>query len=63
MHRAIELLRQADAPLVGTVLNGARGADGYGYGYSYRYGYRGYQPDEADSPASNGKSRIGASRA
>jgi non-specific protein-tyrosine kinase len=39
--RAIELLRQVDAPLVGTVLNGVTADDAYDYGYSYRY----YEPD------------------
>ncbi|HUQ63689.1 MAG TPA: polysaccharide biosynthesis tyrosine autokinase [Acidimicrobiales bacterium] len=40
--RAIELLRQVDAPLVGTVLNGVTADDAYDYGYSYRY----YTPDD-----------------
>lgn len=37
--RATELLRQVDAPLVGTVLNGVarEGSYGYGYGYYYRH--------------------------
>lgn len=41
--RAVELLHQIDAPLVGVVLNGARGeaAYGYGSGYSYSYAYGG----------------------
>jgi non-specific protein-tyrosine kinase len=33
--RAVELLSQVDAPLVGTILNGA--SEPGGYGYSYRY--------------------------
>jgi capsular exopolysaccharide synthesis family protein len=38
--RAVELLRQIDAPLVGAVLNGVgSGGRGYGYGYGYEYGY------------------------
>ncbi|HEX8769479.1 MAG TPA: polysaccharide biosynthesis tyrosine autokinase, partial [Acidimicrobiales bacterium] len=40
--RAIELLRQVDAPIVGTVLNGVTADDAYDYGYSYRY----YEPDD-----------------
>jgi capsular exopolysaccharide synthesis family protein len=35
-HRAIEMLRQVDAPLIGTVLNGAREDQEYG-SYTYRY--------------------------
>jgi len=37
LGRALELLRQVNAPLRGTVLNGSKGADGYGYGYRYTY--------------------------
>lgn len=39
--RAVELLRQVDAPLIGTVLNGVRRDGSYGYGYGggyYQYG-------------------------
>lgn len=39
--RSLELLRQVDAPLVGTVLNGATGSSGSGYGAGYGY-YRYY---------------------
>ena len=35
--RAVELLQQIDAPLVGTVLNGVTGEGAYGYDYGYRY--------------------------
>jgi capsular exopolysaccharide synthesis family protein len=44
LARALELLRQVDAPLKGTILNGTGGASGgYGYGYGYGgYGYGGY---------------------
>ena len=35
LGRALELLRQVNAPLRGTVLNGTRSANGYGYGYRY----------------------------
>ena len=34
--RAVELLRQVDAPLVGTVLNGVSADGSYGYAYQYR---------------------------
>jgi non-specific protein-tyrosine kinase len=42
--RAAELLRQVDAPLVGTVLNGVGDDSGYGYAYKYEY----YRRDQAD---------------
>lgn len=35
--RAVELLEQVDAPLVGAVLNGVTEERGYGYGYGYSY--------------------------
>ncbi len=35
--RAVELLQQIDAPLVGTILNGITAESGYGYDYGYRY--------------------------
>ena len=35
LARALELLRQVNAPLRGTVLNATKGAGGYGYGYAY----------------------------
>ena len=44
LTRAVELLRQVDAPLVGTVLNGVTGDVAYGYGYGYGYRYGGYSP-------------------
>lgn len=37
LARALELLRQVNAPLRGTILNGTAGAGGYGYGYGYAY--------------------------
>ncbi|HVE94940.1 MAG TPA: polysaccharide biosynthesis tyrosine autokinase [Acidimicrobiales bacterium] len=37
VHRAVELLRQVDARLVGTVLNGVAEVDDHYGGYSYRY--------------------------
>lgn len=35
MARAIEMLRQVDAPVAGAVLNGVSGEGSYGYGYRY----------------------------
>ena len=35
LARALELLRQVNAPLRGTVLNGTKSAGSYGYGYGY----------------------------
>jgi Mrp family chromosome partitioning ATPase len=50
VRAAIERLRTVDAPLVGTVLNGARQGTG-GYGYSY-----GYPPDRpADASEARGR--------
>ena len=40
--RTVELLRQVDAPVIGSVLNGVQGDSSYGYGYDYQY-YR-YEP-------------------
>jgi polysaccharide biosynthesis transport protein len=40
VSRALDLLRQVDAPLAGIVLNRAEiGGGGYGYGYGYGYGH------------------------
>jgi capsular exopolysaccharide synthesis family protein len=36
LHRAYELLKQVDAPLIGTVLNGVSADAGYGYEYQYK---------------------------
>jgi len=59
--RAVELLEQVDAPLVGTVLNGVSAANTYGYGGQY---YR-YQSDDPAEPASTsrpGRSERGRKR-
>jgi capsular exopolysaccharide synthesis family protein len=55
VSRAVELLRQVEAPLVGSVLNRVKDQPGYGYGYGYGY-YRYYGPSSR-SPSSNGSSR------
>ncbi len=47
LHRAQEVLRQVDARLIGTVLNGATGEGAYGYTYGYQYAYA--------EPAPNGR--------
>jgi capsular exopolysaccharide synthesis family protein len=44
LSRAVEVLQQVDAPLVGVVLNGVSAEDAYGYDYRYRY----YQQDEKE---------------
>jgi capsular exopolysaccharide synthesis family protein len=48
--RALELLGQIGAPVVGTVLNGATADDAYGYEYRYRY----YQSDRG-APVGDGR--------
>lgn len=54
-RRAVELLQQVEAPLVGTVLNGVEQEGLYGYGYGYGY----YRPNE-DAPAAGNGKRNGA---
>jgi len=51
LARAIELLRQVDAPLVGTVLNGVADESAYGYAYNYRYYSRDGAPGKRPIPA------------
>lgn len=41
LQRTVEVLRQVNAPLVGTVLNGVTEDSGYGYSYRYHYTYYG----------------------
>ncbi len=48
--RAVELLRQVDAPLVGSVLNGVDTEGSYGYAYQY---YRYERPVGRREPAKN----------
>ena len=64
--RTVELLRQVDAPLIGSVLNGVRSEGSYGYGYGYGYGYD-YQQDPVpqDEPRkrrATGRRDAGAER-
>jgi succinoglycan biosynthesis transport protein ExoP len=57
LARAVEVLANVDAPLVGTVLNGVDAEGGYGYGYGYGYyqqepnGSRGRKKKDAQAPA------------
>jgi Mrp family chromosome partitioning ATPase len=46
--RAVELLQQVNAPLVGTVLNGVSADGAYGYDYKYRYSAK---PDDVPRQA------------
>jgi non-specific protein-tyrosine kinase len=52
--RAVELLDQVDAPLVGTVLNGVSPANTYGYGGQY-YRYQSDGKPEAAPPVASGR--------
>lgn len=54
VHRAVEVLRQVDAPLVGTVINGLRQGHGESYAMSYGYGYSSPVESEAVRPGANG---------
>lgn len=55
--RALELLGQVHAPVIGTVLNQANRNDLYGYGYGYRYAYT---DQDKDSPGLRSRIRAGA---
>lgn len=60
--RAVEVLSQVNAPLMGTVLNGVTGEGIYGYGgYGYRYGYA-YGGARANGLAANGSATNGSAR-
>jgi capsular exopolysaccharide synthesis family protein len=51
--RAVELLRQVDAPLIGSVLNGVTGEGGYGYAYGYSR-YSSYVAESSNDKTGNG---------
>ena len=51
LARAVEVLRQVDAPLVGTVLNGVKEEGAYGYSYRYGYYYRREEPKAQQAAA------------
>ena len=53
LQRAVELLRQMQAPIVGAVLTGVGVDSGYGYGYEYSY-------QEHDEKRAGGRRRRGA---
>ena len=53
--RTVELLRQVDAPLIGSVLNGVRSDGSYGYGYGYGYDYQ-ETPTREEKPRKRGAS-------
>jgi len=61
LRRTIEVLRQVNAPLLGTVVNGiTRGDSGYGYGYGYGDGY-GYGYEEGGEATAAAKPMVGTS--
>ena len=52
--RTVELLRQVDAPLIGSVLNGVRSDGSYGYGgYTYEY----YEHEQPTGPVDKRRPR------
>jgi capsular exopolysaccharide synthesis family protein len=59
LGRAAELLRQVDAPLVGTILNGV--SEGQPYGYYYRY-YGGSSGDGLPTPSMSSENGKGQNR-
>ena len=46
LHRALELLEQVDAPIIGMVLNGVGRESRFGRAYGYGYGYTQYAQDD-----------------
>jgi capsular exopolysaccharide synthesis family protein len=61
ISRAVELLRQVDAPIVGVVLNGAPADEAYGYKYEY-YGQDLGKQTPAVRKSANGTSRESRKR-
>jgi capsular exopolysaccharide synthesis family protein len=57
MRRAVELLRQVDAPLIGGILNGVRSKSEYAYVYGDDRYYQTHQPAKAATNGRNGKRR------
>jgi capsular exopolysaccharide synthesis family protein len=52
LRRAIELLAQVDATVIGTALNGVRDTGAYGaYGYAYGYRSSSARPSVSDAPS------------
>ncbi|MGH9164512.1 MAG: polysaccharide biosynthesis tyrosine autokinase, partial [Acidimicrobiales bacterium] len=64
--RALELLHQVDAPVVGTVLNGTKASEGYGSASGYGYGYgamtAGRPSGGADAPTGDDEREFVVSR-
>jgi non-specific protein-tyrosine kinase len=61
LHRAIQALRQVNAPIMGLVVNAIQANFGNGYGYGYGYGYRnenGYGHASQDSKAFDEQSEL-----
>lgn len=58
LSRAMEVLRQVDAPLIGAVLNGLDESAAYAYSYGDGYGYA-----ASYAHSDNGRSRFGRKRA
>ena len=56
LRQALGLLRQAEAPILGFVLNGVPLGGRYGYQYGYAYGY-GYAEPGAEAEDVNGRRR------
>ena len=61
LRRALELLDQVDAPLVGVVLNGLEAEAAYAHGYGYGY-YGGYNGPATGTPGPPGGFRMGRRR-
>ena len=60
LRRTVEVLRQVNAPLLGTVINGISKSDGgYGYGYGDRYGY-GYESEVSRDDRRPAETPVGA---
>ncbi len=56
LQQALDLLQQAEAPLIGTVLNGAD--QDQSYGYPYRYGYSANREETSRSRARQDADRL-----
>jgi capsular exopolysaccharide synthesis family protein len=54
LHRTVELLRQVQAPVLGTVLNRVPVDGGYAYGYGYGYYYDRYHEHDEGAESRDG---------
>jgi len=59
LRRAVELLGQVNAPLLGIVFNGVSDEGAYGYRYGYRYAYAAEPPSSSGRPRKNGVRQNG----